>query len=181
MVVSGLLFDKCVSFLIEKGWFFLVLWVLSATYIVKSKKVLGLTLSDGDKGFVLIQVAVIYVLVHHFIVFWRARSRYYNPASFTDEVYQSVRDLRDLVKDYHPKWETSFEWDIYHEKLKPFATKIPPKHSDRFRNIAVLSLKLSFIFEDLARHQTSRAGNEIQDLENEVNLLLKETTWVFRK
>lgn len=95
--MSGIIWDRCINALIERGLFFAVAWAFSCWHVYTSGVLLGWELKLGDVGFVLVQITIVYICIHHFVVYWRAKSKYYSPLSYRDDVYKDVKDARALA------------------------------------------------------------------------------------
>ena len=90
-------FKKVIDLLIKRGLGFVALWAYSAWQIHQQETMFGIALTDSDKGFILVQLALICIVAHYFIRFWIARTKYYSPSSFSDGTIKSTIRARELI------------------------------------------------------------------------------------
>lgn len=104
--MSGIFFEKCIAYLIEKGLLFFVLWAFVCWRVAQSDVIMGLEFSDSDRGLILVLVTVIFVLAHYFTVYWRAKTKHYSPSSFSDETRSATIAARKLISSVEPRFKS---------------------------------------------------------------------------
>jgi len=181
--------EKFIDLLVGRGWLFIAFLCYSIWRISEQESVFGIILSNGDKGFILVQLTLVYIVAHHFVAFCINRSKYYSPSSFRDEVHANADRIRSYVDTIQPSRINNIEeWQELVDRVTSSLIKIPEGYGREelkdVRNWLHKCTSFHYSKSTGVDHSTKEVDSYF---ENETKLqlciieFLKKTEWVKRK
>jgi len=182
--------EKIIDYLIKRGWAFIVMWTGAIWLVWQTESVLGVILSASDKGLIFVIVTLLCIMAHHFVAYWAAKRRYFNPKNYTDKVYADVQASRDYLQSLPIYSQDMDEWGRWFDTLRVMEHNIPDgKDRELFKSV-VHSIGMNHFYNNyevkgeessVTAKFRSTVGATIAQLKPRIKAYLKQTEWVMRK